>query len=201
MFELYRPGDSFLHRMRPGAKLLALAGGGTAIFLLPGLPALGAVMLAVLMIYGATGLGLSAAWAQLRPVLVIFAILFAAQVFISGWLTGAFFITRFATLLMLAGLLTLTTRVSDMVAALEHGLEWLRPLGLNPSKISLALALALRFIPVLAQITSEVREAQRVRGLDRSIIAIAIPVIVRTLRMSDAIADAIEARGYNPDRP
>lgn len=201
MFELYRPGSSFLHGMRPGAKLLALAGCGTAIFLLPGLPAICAVLLAVLGIYAATGLGLAAAWAQLRPVLVIFAILFAAQVWISGWLTGAFFIARFAALLMLAGLLTLTTRVSDMVAAMERGFQVLRPIGLNPSKISLALALALRFIPVLAQITGEVREAQKVRGLDRSIIAIAIPVIVRTLRMSDAIADAIEARGYNPDRP
>lgn len=200
MFELYRPGNSFLHRMRPGAKLLALAGAGTAIFLLPGLPAIFAVLLGVLALYAATGLGLAAAWAQLRPVLVVFGILFAAQVFIAGWLTGVFFIARFSVLLMLAGLLTLTTRVSDMVAAMEKGFEILRPVGLNPAKISLALALALRFIPVLAQITAEVREAQRVRGLDGSIIAIAIPVIVRTLRMSDAIADAIEARGFNPDR-
>lgn len=200
MFELYRPGNSFLHAMRPGAKLLALAAAGTGVFLLPGLPAILAVILTVLAVYAATGLGLATAWAQLRPVLLVFAILFAAQVFIAGWLTGAFFIARFATLLLLAGLLTLTTRVSDMVAAMEVGFQVLRPLGLNPSKISLALALALRFIPVLAQITGEVREAQRVRGLDGSIIAVAIPVIVRTLRMSDAIADAIEARGYNPDK-
>ena len=56
----------------------------------------------------------------------------------------------------------------------------------------------LRFIPVLAQITREVREAQRVRGLENSVTALAIPLFVRTLRMSDDIADAIEARGYRP---
>ena len=79
-----------------------------------------------------------------------------------------------------------------------NGLPVLRPLGVNPAKVSLALSLALRFIPVLAQITREVREAQRVRGLENSVIALAIPLFVRTLRMSDDIADAIEARGYRP---
>ena len=64
--------------------------------------------------------------------------------------------------------------------------------------MSLAISLTLRFIPVLAQITRDVREAQRVRGLEGNIVALAIPLVVRTLRISDDIADAIEARGYNP---
>ena len=86
--------------------------------------------------------------------------------------------------------------IQYLIDGIERGLPFLRPLGVNPAKVSLALSLALRFIPVLAQITQEVREAQRVRGLENSVIALAIPLFVRPLRMSDDIADAIEARGY-----
>ena len=86
-----------------------------------------------------------------------------------------------------------------MIEALQGGLVWLRAIGVNPAKVSLAISLALRFIPVLAAVTSEVREAQRARGLDANILAIAVPVVVRTLKMADDIAAAIEARSYDPD--
>lgn len=111
---------------------------------------------------------------------------------------GVLVVVRLASLLLLASLVTLTTRSSDMIDALEKGLGWLYYLGINPGKVSLALSLALRFIPVLASITEEVREAQKARGLDKSVIAIAVPVIVRMLKMADDISAAIEARSYDP---
>ena len=51
---------------------------------------------------------------------------------------------------------------------------------------------------MLAQITQEVREAQKARGLERSVIAVAMPVAIRTIKMADDISDAIESRGYRP---
>ena len=60
--------------------------------------------------------------------------------------------------------------------------------------VSLALSLTLRFIPVLAQVVQDVQEAQRARGLERNLVALAAPVIVRTLKMADDVADAIDAR-------
>jgi biotin transport system permease protein len=125
-------------------------------------------------------------------------LLLAVQLAISGAPTAFLVVSRFGGLLMLAGLVTLTTRTSDMIEAMERGFAALRFTGINPRKVGLALSLALRFIPVLAAMTVEVREAQKVRGLDNSIIAIAIPLIVRMLRMSDQISEAIEARSYDP---
>ncbi|MFZ5965484.1 energy-coupling factor transporter transmembrane component T family protein [Thalassococcus sp. BH17M4-6] len=197
MFELYRPGQSFLHRLPAGAKVLALALCGTVVFLIGQLWLIAFCLLAALALYPLSRLPLATAWAQIRPALWILVAILIAQGLINGWTAGAFVVARFAALLLLAGLLTLTTRVSDMIDGIERGLWMLKYLGLNPAKISLALSLALRFIPVLAQITAEVREAQKVRGLDRSIVAVAVPVVTRTLRMSDDIAEAIEARGYN----
>ena len=53
-------------------------------------------------------------------------------------------------------------------------------------------------IPVLGQVTTEVREAQSARGQSRNIVAVAIPVVVRTLKMADAVSEALDARGYDP---
>jgi len=35
--------------------------------------------------------------------------------------------------------------------------------------------------------------------LERSVTAVAVPLIVKTLRMASVLADAIDARGYDPD--
>ncbi|MDJ0626895.1 MAG: energy-coupling factor transporter transmembrane protein EcfT [Rhodobacter sp.] len=198
MFDLFRPGHSFLHRLPAGTKVLLLAVSGTLVFLVDEIVIIVAFLAVVLTLYPLARLPLTSAWAQLRPALWILVAILVAQGLINGWFVGFFVVARFAALLLLAGLLTLTTRVSDMVEGMERGLWVLRYVGVNPGKVSLALSLALRFIPVLATITGEVREAQKVRGLDRSVIAVAIPVVVRTLRMSDEIADAIETRGYGP---
>jgi biotin transport system permease protein len=46
-----------------------------------------------------------------------------------------------------------------------------------------------------------VREAQRVRGLERSILAVAMPVIVRTLKMGNEIGEALDARSFGNAEP
>ena len=198
MFDLYHPGFSVLHRAPAGIKVLAMAVLGTAIFMVNHVEILIAALMCALALYPLSQLPLSAAWRQIRPALWIFAAIFVAQAVLATWQLGAFVVLRFVVLILLAGLLTLTTRASDMIEGIERGLPFLRPFGVNPSKVSLAISLTLRFIPVLAQITRDVREAQRVRGLEGNIVALAIPLVVRTLRISDDIADAIEARGYNP---
>jgi biotin transport system permease protein len=40
-----------------------------------------------------------------------------------------------------------------------------------------------------------IREAQRARGLDRSLVALVVPLLIRGLRSADALTEAIEARG------
>ena len=57
--------------------------------------------------------------------------------------------------------------------------------------------MVLRFIPVIAQVAHEIRDAQRARGLDRSIVAMVVPLIIRTLKMADDVADAIDARSFD----
>ncbi|MBR9842323.1 MAG: energy-coupling factor transporter transmembrane protein EcfT [Rhodobacteraceae bacterium] len=198
MLDLYRPGASFLHRLPPGPKVLVMMAAGTLLFLFESLPLATAALLITLALYRLAGLSFSLAAAQLRPLALIFAIFFALQYWLSGPVIAGFVVIRLAALILLASLVTLTTRASDMIDMITRALSILRPLGVNPAKVGLAISLALRFIPVLGQITTEVREAQKTRGLERSVIATALPVAIRTLKMANDISDAIDARGYDP---
>ncbi len=198
MTGLYHPGESWLHRLWPGAKLAALAGVGTVLFLRESLPLSVGMLAVVLALYAVARIPAGLVWAQLRPLIWVLAILFAVQWLIDGLPMAIFMITRLVALILLAALVTLTTRSADMIDTLTRALSPLRLIGVDPARVSLALSLALRFIPVLGTITEDVREAQRARGLDRSVIALAVPLILRLLRMADEIAEAIDARGYDP---
>ncbi|MET3589637.1 energy-coupling factor transporter transmembrane protein EcfT [Bartonella silvatica] len=108
-------------------------------------------------------------------------------------------VLRFSSLIFLASLVSLTTKVSDMVSSIETWLQPLRRFGINPSKFSMMLSLAIRFIPVVREKFHEVHEAQRARGSQLNIAALAIPLIIRTIRMASEVAEALDARFYNAD--
>lgn len=194
----YMAGNSPIHRLPPGLKILSLALLGTVLFVFPHLAMSLAALLLVGMLYPLAHLSPRIMLLQLKPLLWVLALLFTVQWWMVEWQSGVLVVARLAAVMLMAALVTLTTRTSAMIDALEKGLFWLRWLRINPAKVSLALSLAMRFIPVLAAIVAEVREAQKARGLDRSLVAIAIPVIVRTLKMADDIAAALEARAYDP---
>lgn len=196
---VYIHGESPLHRAPPGVKLLALLVLGTLIILIRDPVVLAAMLAAVLGLYRLARLPLAVAWQQLRPALFLLAILFAVQWAYHGVLEGAVVIVRFAILILFAALVSLTTRVSEMLETIMSAVRPLAYVGISPTKVGLAFALAIRFIPVIAEQFEEVREAQRARGLERSYRAIAVPLIVRTLKMATEIGDAIEARSFDPD--
>lgn len=197
---LYLHAHSPLHSLRPGIKVACLAVFGTLAFMVSDWRVLLGCFASVLLLYALARIPWRTAFDQIRPTLWLLLAIFVIQALIDSWMVGFIVVLRFAMLILMAALVTLTTRASAMIEALEAGLRPLRHVGLNPSKISLALSLALRFIPVISDITQEVREAQRARGLHRNILALAIPIVVRTLKMADDIADAIEARSYDSDR-
>lgn len=194
----YHHGDSFLHRLPVGAKLAVLAAAGTSIFLISSPWLLTGALASMLLLYRLAGLSIRLAAQPIRSASAILVVIFVAQWVLNGWLDGLVVVLRVVFLIVLANLVTLTSSVGAMMKRLE---VWMTPLawfGASPAKASFTLSLAIRFIPLLASIGAEVREAQRARGMDRNILALIIPLIVRTLKMADEIAEALEARGYDP---
>ncbi len=197
---LYVHADTGLHRLRPAVKLAALAAAGVGVFLVAEPLALAAALAAVALLYVLARAPIGETVRQLKPVALLLAVIFLVHGFFTTWTTGLVVVLRFSMLISLALLVTLTTRVSDMVETLERVLAPLAAVGVHPAKASLALSLALRFIPLIADKAREIREAQRARGLERSLVAVAVPLLVKTLKLAGDLTDAIEARGFDPDR-
>lgn len=194
---LYVPRESPLHRLRPAPKLAAVLLAGVVVFWVRDWRVLLALLALTLALYGLARLGWRASWAQLRPSLGVLLFLFVVQSLLAGLESGAVTVLRFGVLLLLSSLVTLTTRVSDLLAALERAMQPLARVGVNPAKVSLAVSLTLRFIPVVVQTVNDVRDAQRARGIEKNMVALTVPVIVRTLKMADDVADAIDARSFD----
>jgi biotin transport system permease protein len=199
MLGLYIDRDSAIHRLAPGVKMLVLTLSALALIAVDDWRVLASILAAVLCLFAVARLPAREVVAQLRPVLFLGFFFFLVHWLLVGWQSGLVTVFRFTTLISLAVLITLTTRVSDMVEALEAGLRPLRVIGINPAKISLMISLAIRFVPLLVDLAREIQAAQRSRGLERSVTAVAVPLIVKTLRMASVLTDAIEARGYDPD--
>lgn len=195
MISLYQPGDGFLHRLPAGVKLLGLAIVALAISLLrPGIIGTLALLAVVSALYPLAGLGwrsLGLSWWRLRWLILVLG--GALWLFVSGAAaienTG-----RVIALLLLAELVTRTTRMGDLLEVLQRVLRPLRFIGIDPASAALAISLTIAMIPVLMGFVVQVRDAQRARGV-RLGVRSALPLLVLTLRHADDVGDALAARG------
>ncbi|MER6944287.1 energy-coupling factor transporter transmembrane protein EcfT [Nonomuraea sp. NPDC000554] len=193
----YVQGGSVLHRLPAGAKLLGLAACCTVLVLLRSPVAMGGALVVVASLYAVSRVGVAAAWAQIRPVRWFAVALFAMQAVFVDLPSAATSTLRIVLAVALAGLVTLTTRTSAMMACLERCLTPARFVGLDPFRLSLLLSLTIRSVPVVAALATRVREAQRARGVEWSVRAFAVPLVVSTLRHADALGEALSARGLD----
>ena len=193
--DLYVFGDSRLHRASPALKIGGLAVLCTSLFVVEGWPSTAAAGVLVLLGYWLAGLSFRHVWISMRPAFWILAAIFAVQVYQSGWSMGGFVVARLAVLILAASLVTLTTKTSEFIDGIVSALKY-APSWIPKERIALSIALCLRFIPMIRQIFEEVRQAQRARGLDRSVKALIVPLIVRALKKSDDIANAIYSRSF-----
>ena len=104
---------------------------------------------------------------------------------------------RLSTLWLFALAVTASTRFSELLECFERWLQPLRHLGLRPDRMSLALALTIRFVPEIRARYGRIREAQYARGLQSHPLAIVIPLLVQTLNDAEEISAAIDARCYD----
>ena len=182
--------------MPAGAKILLALAGGVGLVAVNGIAFLAALLGAIALLYVAARLPLRAIFTALRPVLIICGFIFALQLAFSGLPQAAAAVLRIIALVLLTSLVTLTTRLSDMLDTLTYAARGLAPLGIDPPKIALAVGLTIRFIPMLLHDFQEVQNARKTRGGKGFSILAAGPLIIKILRMTDALGNAIAARGF-----
>jgi len=193
---LYHPGHSPLHRLSAGTKVTGLLVASLALFLTPSVWFAFWSVPVAFAVYLSTGAPFRRLMAQLRGPAILLGLVLAFHLLFGSVADGLLAVARFATLILLASAVTLSTRISEMAELVEWGLQPLRPVGVNPEKVGLAIALAIRFVPLIAEEFRHIREAQAARGLAANPLALIVPLVIRTLKSADELADAIEARGY-----
>ncbi|HEX4978107.1 MAG TPA: energy-coupling factor transporter transmembrane protein EcfT [Nocardioides sp.] len=192
---LYVPGTSVVHRLPAGSKLVLLLVVGAGSVLLDRWWQVAVLLVLVLAGYPLAGLSLRTAASQVRPLVWIAGVAAVLHVVLSGWERAGVVLGVLAALVLLAALVTLTTRATAMVDAIVTLCRPLRVVGVDPERVGLVLTLGIRCVPVVVGLAEEVREAQLARGLGASPRAFAVPLLVRSLRHADALGEALVARG------
>ena len=192
---LYVPGHSWLHRLPAGIKLALVAMVGALLMWLSDLIALQFALLVLIFLLAQSGVGATKVWPQIRPMMLLLAIL-AVYTSLVQTPAQALEMTLRLLCLMLSGVLvTLTTPLTAMMYVLERLLKPFEKLGLlKADRVALAFGLTLRLIPELSLQWNEIREAQAARGLKSSVLTLGVPMLIRTLRRAEEIAEAIDAR-------
>jgi biotin transport system permease protein len=197
---LYVPLASPVHRTPAGIKLLVLVALGVLLFAVPTLPvAAGALAGVVLVGLAVARLPVALLARQARAVGVWVAAIVAVHAVVTDLRTGLETALRLLALVLAAAVVTATTRVTAMVAVVERVCAPLRFLGVRPARIGLALAMALRFIPLVAERADRIREAQAARGGSvrgvRGLTTIVVPLLVQVLQLAHTVSEALDARG------
>lgn len=206
----YRPGNSLVHRLPSGFKLVL--GSGLCIFALAVREPLTLLLatLLCLIYYFLARLTLSDLWRDIRFFLIQMVILVTLFLYQYGHPAGLWMGMRASLQILLffiPGMVFIrTTQASNMMKGLRK---------VVPFRVLFLFFTSLRFVPLFAREFREIAMAQKLRGAELSprrmlspcfwhdiFFCIFIPLIVRALTIADEAALSAQARGMGafPER-
>jgi len=221
----YVPGNSFIHRLDPRLKILALIGLLVAVFFPLTYIQYTFLVVCVLIMLGISKTSLKSIFKSLKMMWFTILLLLIINAFVVK--TGAVLFTigtfefhvnaltqtlmifvRLFLMICLTTILTTTTTPLELTNAIEWYFSPLKVIKFPAHEIAMTISIALRFIPTLLEETEKIIKAQASRGVDlkngklkekiNGVISLIIPLFVSSFQRSEELADAMEARGYNP---
>lgn len=187
-----------LGRLPVGTRLgLMLLAEVLLVVLVRGLAEAAAAAAAVVVAYAVARIPVARAWSALRGVLVLAVVVGSLQAIVLPWQRAVLIAVTILLAVAIAALVTLTTATSDLLEALERGLEPLRRLGVDPERVALTLALTARTIPVIAEFGFRLRDSGRARGVRVGPVPYAVGLVVLTLQHAERVGEALRARGID----
>lgn len=192
---VYVPGTSWLHRLPAGVKVVGLLVAVVLVLLARTPPAAGVALAVAVVVLASARVPWSVVRAGVRGLAIVLAVLFLVQWWGEGLQEATVGIGRVAASVLLAWTVSMTTRVAAMLRVLEVGLRPLQVIGASPERAALTVALAIRCVPLLVAAVRQADEARTARGARPSVSSLAVPVVVRSLRMADSLGEALAARG------
>ena len=215
--------DSPVHRLDARTKIIATLLYMVGIFFIDTL--WGFALYAVLLVAAILAARLSVAkvFLSLKPLLFILALTFVIDLLFvrtgeplldlgffaiteDGASLAVFMVLRLCLLFMGASLLTLCTSNVALTDAMESLLKPLRVFHVEPYEIAMVTSIALRFVPILLDEASKIKDAQLSRGASfesggmmkrlRTYLSLFVPLFISSFRHAEELATAMEARCY-----
>lgn len=222
----YLPYDSFMHRIDPRAKILALLFVLISVFFDAGF--LGYLVIALFTITALKLAKLKTNYIlkSVKPMMFMMGFLGVLNIFMLR--TGEILITignfsiytiaitqtmyiviRLILIVAQTTIVTATTKPLDLTLGIEHLLTPFKKIGFPAHEVAMMISIALRFIPTLLEETQRIMKAQASRGVDfnegtllekvNAIISLIVPLFISAFSRAEELANAMEARCYNPE--
>ena len=219
----YIPNDTFFHRLDPRCKIILLFSFMITIFIQLGIVGYIVLGLVTLVCFILSKIKIITIIKSLKPMWFMVVFIFIVNLLVvkdgTPWriwkitiYSEAVFSTlrvayRLILLISTSTIFTATTKPLDITIAIEDLFGFLKKV-VNVHILSMVISIALRFIPTILDETYRIMRAQASHGVDFvhgklkekavAITSLIIPLFISAFSRSADLADAMEARSYNP---
>ena len=220
----YYPADSFVHKLDPRFKILAVLAYIIAAFFVKTYIGLFVLLAFLTVAVAASRIPLKVLLRGLKAIYVLLGITFVFNALLSGGQTeyfrlwifrltreglvrAVFMALRLIMLITGASLLTLTTAPIALTDGMERLLSPFAKLHFPAHEVAMMMTIALRFIPTLMEEADRIMKAQSARGASfdegglikraKSVIPLLVPLFVSAFRRAEELAMAMEVRCYH----
>ncbi len=222
-FGQYYPAKSFVHKLDPRFKFLALIAYIVMVFVAKNFYSLFVCMLVLTVAVACSRVPLGSILRSIKGIIFILVFTGILNLFfhkgehlLLGWkfikiyregvVYTVFLMLRLIFIVMASSVLTLTTTPVELTDGLESLLRPLKVIRFPVHELALIMSIALRFIPTLIDETNRIISAQKARGAQfdsgnifkkiRAIVPVMIPLLISAIRRADELGDAMDARCY-----
>ncbi len=221
----YIPYDTIIHKLDPRTKIIAMILLLVCVFLPIGYIGFAALLILIFTLLKISRIKISSIFNSLKPMwfMMIFILiinmfiiqdgevlftLFGRPFYVKAFTQTLFVIIRLMLMISVTTVLTATTKPLELTYGLEYFMSPLKVIKFPAHEIAMTISIALRFIPTILEETQKIMKAQASRGVDLqegklkekigAIISLIIPLFISAFQRSEELANAMEARGYNP---
>ena len=219
----YISGDSLLHKLAAGVKVVCLCMLAIAVVVTSTIHGYAIMLICLGMIVWLSRLSPGSVLAPIARMRFFFVIIFLMNALFystdqpllawgiisitqTGITQGATVVFNVVYIMALANVLTCTTTPIDLTTGLAALLEPLRFLRVPVEDVAMIIGIAVRFVPTLLEEADMIKKAQTARGAKfeskkfreraSSFLQLLIPVFLAAFRRADELSIAMEARGY-----
>lgn len=222
----YMPMDSVVHKMDPRSKIVIMLLLMISIFIPSGITGYICIGIFICFVLFLSKLSIKYAFRSMKPMLFMMIFLLVINVLVIktgipwiqwGWFSiysdaiyqTLYIVVRLLYMIIITTILTATTKPLDLTLGIEKLLKPLEKIKFPAHIIAMMISIALRFIPTLIEETQRIMNAQASRGVDldngslkeklMAILSLIVPLFISAFDRADQLANAMEARGYNPN--